>query len=72
MIMKIAFTFLTLALAVLVDGCASGQILSSYRWTATIHIVGEDGNPIPGADVSIQYTLLPPPLDPNAQQYGEI
>jgi hypothetical protein len=69
--MKNAFTLLCLTLIMFTNGCAFGQ-LTQYPWTATIKVVGEDGNPVPGADVSVQYTILPPPSDPNQPTYGEV
>jgi len=69
--MKNSFTLICLSLAVLANGCAFGQTLSTYKWTATIKVVGEGGNPIAGADVSVQYTILPPP-PPDQPTYGEI
>jgi hypothetical protein len=35
--------------------------LGPHTWTATIKVIGEDGNPIFGADVAVSYTLPPPP-----------
>ncbi len=70
MIMKNTLTFLCLTLIMFTNGCAFGQ-LTKYPWTATIKVVGEDGNPVPGADVSVQYTILPPSA-PDQQAYGEI
>jgi hypothetical protein len=57
---------------VLTNGCAFGQTLPTYKWTATIKVVVEDGNPIAGANVAVSYTILPPPSDPNDRRYGEI
>src|SRR5215469_7026205 len=69
--MKNVFVLVYLSLAVLSSGCAFGQALSTYKWTATIKVVGENADPIAGADVSVQYTILPPP-PPGQQMYGEI
>jgi hypothetical protein len=69
--MKNVFLFVYLSLIVLASGCAFGQSLPAYKWTATIKVVNEDGNPISAADVSVQYTILPPP-PPGQPTYGEI
>jgi hypothetical protein len=55
----------------LTNGCVFGQ-LPAYKWTATVKVVGEDGAPVTGANVSVSYTILPPPPDPNQKSYGEI
>lgn len=60
MIMKNVLTLLCFALAILTNGCAFGQ-LAANPWTATINVVGEDGNPVVGADVVVSYTLPPQP-----------
>ena len=49
-----------------------GQALSTYKWTATIKVVGENADPVVGANVHlVQYTILPPP-PPGQPTYGEI
>lgn len=42
-----------------------------HLWTATVNVVGEDGNPLAGADVAVQYTI-PATSDSGGQTYGEI
>ena len=77
MIMKNALILLSLILAVLTNSCAFGQTPASpdqfgpHKWTATVKVIGEDGNPIVGADVACQYTV---PTKPNSsdQTYGEV
>lgn len=63
MIMKTQLTtLLCLTLTALASGCAFGQAqLGPHKWTATIKVVGEDGNPIAGAGVAVSYTLPPLP-----------
>ena len=62
----------------LTNGCIFGQDTNlpdefgPHPWTATIKLVGEDGNPIVGADVAVQYNIVPVPTDPNQPKYGEI
>ncbi len=75
--MKIALIPLFSILAVLTNSCAFGQTPASpdhfgpHKWTATVKVIGEDGNPIVGADVACQYTV---PTKPNSsdQTYGEV
>ena len=42
-----------------------------HQWTATVKVIGEDSNPIVGANVSVQYSV---PTEPNSsdQTYGEV
>jgi hypothetical protein len=67
----VAFTMLT-------NGCIFGQDTNlpgefgPHLWTATVKVVGEDGNPIAGADAAVQYSIIPVPSDPNQPRYGEI
>jgi hypothetical protein len=74
--MKNALILLSLTIAVLTNSCAIGQTpafteqFGPHKWTATVKVIGEDGNPIVGANVSVQYTV---PTEPNSsdQTYGE-
>lgn len=74
MIMKNTILFLSLALAVLINGCAFGQAAATsnpfgpHLWTVTVRVIGEDGNPIAGADISAQYSV-PRPQDSGAPTY---
>lgn len=43
-----------------------------HKWTATIKVVGEDNAPLADANVSVQYSIIPQPHDPNEKSYGEI
>jgi hypothetical protein len=43
-----------------------------HKWTATIKVVGEDNTPLADANVSVQYSIIPQPHDPNEKSYGEI
>jgi hypothetical protein len=59
---KTILTILSLALTFLNSGCAFGQGNAlSFPWTATIKVVDEDANPVLGANVTVAYTLPPPP-----------
>jgi hypothetical protein len=77
MIMKNTIMLLCLAFIFLNNECAFGQATTlpdpfgPHQWTATVKVVGEDGNPIVGANVSVQYTV---PAEPNSggQTYGEV
>lgn len=68
---------LCLALIALTNYSVLGQSSTSpdqfdlHKWTATVKVVGEGGNSIMGANVSVQYTI---PTEPNsgAQTYGEV
>jgi len=57
---------LCLALPVLINLHVFGQTATlpspfgPHPWTADVRVIGEDGNPIAGADVSIGYDLLAP------------
>ncbi len=66
MIMKNTLTLLCLALTVLTSGCAFGQ-MPTHPWTATIKVIGEDSNPIAGADIAVGYDL-PPPAGRNPEE----
>ena len=70
--MKNKITLLCLALTVLADGCAFGQLPPPHKWTATVNIVSQDGASIAGADVAVSYDIIPRPPDPNQKQYGEV
>ena len=65
--MKNTLILLCLTLTVLTNSRAFGQAptlpaeLGPHQWTATIKVMGEDGNPVCGADVAVSYTLPPPP-----------
>jgi hypothetical protein len=75
--MKNALILLSLILAVLANSCAFGQTpalpdqFGPHKWTATVKVIGEDGNPVVGADVAVSYTV---PTKPNSsdQTYGEV
>jgi hypothetical protein len=70
--MKNTLTLLCLVLTVLTNGCAFGQ-MPTHPWTATIKVVGEDGTPMVGADVSVSYTLpATPTQDPGSENWGEV
>ena len=43
-----------------------------HQWTATVKVIGEDSNPIIGANVAASYTIPLSPSDPNRPRYGEI
>jgi hypothetical protein len=64
--MKNTLTLLCLSLAALTSSHAFGQApalpaqFGPHQWTATIKVVGEDGNPIVGANVSAQYDVSRP------------
>ena len=78
MIIKSALLILRLSLAALIGKCAFGQTpalpaeLGPHTWTASVKVIGEDGNPIVGANVAVSYTIVPLPTDPNQPQYGEV
>jgi hypothetical protein len=66
MIMKNTLTLLCINLIVLAVHRAAGQApalpaqFGPHQWTATVKVIGEDGNPIAGADVSAQYDVQRP------------
>jgi hypothetical protein len=77
MIMKKITMLLCLALTVLANGFAFGQAsalpapFGPHQWTATVKVIGEDGNPIAGANVAVSYDI---PATPGADQprFGKI
>jgi hypothetical protein len=77
MIMKNQLILIGLTLAILTNGPVFGQApalpdqFGPHQWTANVKVVGDDGNPIVGANVSVQYTI---PAVPNSggQTYGEV
>jgi hypothetical protein len=77
MIMKKTLTLFCLTLIVLANGCVFGQApalpvqFGPHQWTATVKVIGEDGNPVTGADVDVSYDIPPPP-EPIEKSYGEI
>jgi len=77
MIMKTALILLCLTLTVLTNSFTFGQApaipaqLGPHSWTATVKVAGEDGNPIVGANVSVQYTVPTEP-DSGDKTYGEV
>jgi hypothetical protein len=70
MIMKTALTlFLCAAFTILIAGCSFAQAnVKTHTWTATIKIVDGNGNPVPGAAVSVAY---PPPRSPGQGSSNE-
>ncbi|HXB61074.1 MAG TPA: hypothetical protein VNU95_15990 [Candidatus Acidoferrales bacterium] len=62
--MKKRIKLLCLALPVLINLHVFGQTTTlpapfgSHPWTATVKVIGEDGNPITGADVDVSYDFL--------------
>jgi hypothetical protein len=56
--MKNTTMLFCLTLTALIYQCAFGQI-PPHSWSATVNVVGEDGNPVVGADVTITYDLHP-------------
>jgi hypothetical protein len=77
MTMKNVLSILYLTTAVLTGCCAFGQTpalpdqFGPHHWTATVKVIGEDGNPIDGVDVEAQYTVPTPP-NSGEQTYGEV
>jgi len=77
MIMKNTFMLLCLAFIFLTNSHAFGQTTNlpapfgPHQWTATVKVVGEDGNPVTDASVDITYDIPPPP-EPIEKSYGEI
>lgn len=74
--MKAIFPFLCLLVTVLINRHATGQATTSldpfepHTWTATVKVVDEDGNPVAGSDVSVQYTI--PATASSGPTYGEV
>lgn len=68
--MKKAIILFFMVMVVLANDHAFGQ-LASNSWTATVKVIGEDGNPIVGADVSAQYTIQTP-LGSSLRTYDEV
>jgi hypothetical protein len=64
--MKRTIILLCLAFAVLINRYAFAQTnalpaqFGPHQWTATVKVIGEDGNPISGVDVSAQYDVPRP------------
>jgi hypothetical protein len=75
--MKRIIILLCLSLAVLVNGHVFGQVTNlpaqfgPHQWTATVKVVGEDGNPIAGADVVAQYDV-PRPQGSDQPTFGYV
>jgi hypothetical protein len=63
--------FICLTVHSLGQATTSPDPFAPHSWTATVKVVGEDGNPVVGADVSVQYTI-PATSDLGGQTYGEI
>jgi len=69
---------LCLTIIPLVNSPAFGQApalpppFGPHQWAATVKAVGEDGNPIAGADVAVSYSLPANPSEPNQPRYGEV
>jgi hypothetical protein len=77
MIMKNTPVLLCLSLTALASGLAFGQApalpspFGPHQWTATVKVIGEDGNPIAGADVDVSYDVPAKP-DEGSKRYGEV
>jgi hypothetical protein len=77
MIMKNTLILLCLSLTVLNNRRAFGQApalpaqFGPHQWTATVKVIGEDGNPIVGANVAVSYTI-PVSLGSDQPTYGEV
>jgi hypothetical protein len=75
--MKNSIVFLFLIFAALINSRVIGQTpalppeFGPHQWTATVTVIGEDGNPIAAADVSLQYTV-PTPAGSSDPTFGEI
>jgi hypothetical protein len=75
--MKKTILLLCLSLVVLVNGHVFGQATNlpspfgPHQWTATVKVIGEDGNPIAGADVSAQYDV-PRPQGADTPTFAEV
>ncbi len=42
-----------------------------HQWTATVKVIGEDGNPMTGANVAVSYDIPATP-ESNGETYGEV
>lgn len=77
MIMKRLIILLCLVFAVLSNRNAFGQTpalpspFGPHPWTATVKVIGEDGNPLTGANVNVSYDV-PVTQDGNQPRYGEV
>jgi hypothetical protein len=77
MIMKNTLALLCLSLTALTSGLAFGQAsalpspFGPHQWTATVKVIGEDGNPIAGADVDVSYDVPAKP-EGGSKRYGEV
>jgi hypothetical protein len=74
MIMKKTIMLLCLSITVLVNGHVFGQTPTNpwiRPWTASVKVVGEDGNPIAGADVAAQYNV-PRPQGSDQPTFAEV
>jgi hypothetical protein len=81
--MKNTILLLCVSLTVLTNGHTCGQVptlpahavlpakFGPHQWTATVKVIGEDGNPIAGVNVSAQYDVPTPP-DSDQPTYGEV
>lgn len=62
---------------VLTNGQAFGQTVTlpdpfgPHQWTATVKVIGEDGNPMTGANVAVSYDIPATP-ESNGETYGEV
>jgi hypothetical protein len=63
--------FLCIAVITLVVYCAYAQVEPAHEWKVTLKVIGEDGNPIVGGDVAVQYTVPTTP-DSGDQTFGKI
>ena len=76
MTMKNIPTLIYLSCAFFTGGCALGQSsdlpawFGPHQWTAKVKVVGEDGNPIAGANVAVSYSI--PPAGPDQPRYAEV
>jgi hypothetical protein len=57
--MKKIFTLCWITLIAFTNNYALGQF-PPHPWTAAIKVIGEDGNPVVGANVTVSYDLLSP------------
>lgn len=68
---------LCLVFSSLINGSVFGQVsalpatFGPHEWTATVKVIGEDANPVTGADVAIQY-IVSTPQGSDQPSYGEI
>lgn len=75
--MKKTLMLLCLTLTAIINNSAFGQApalppeFGPHQWTATVKVVGEDGNPVVGADVAFSYHVPTPP-NSDQQTYGEV